>query len=92
MSGVTPDTAHHVSRRDFISTAAVGSLAIAGASVIGSPAFAADKVSQKTAAYQPTAKGNQQCDKCQNFQPPASCKLVDGSVSPSGWCTLFKAK
>jgi hypothetical protein len=26
------------------------------------------------------------------FQPPASCKLVDGSISPSGSCDFFAPK
>jgi secreted PhoX family phosphatase len=92
MTGARPGTAKRVSRRDFLFTAAVSGVAIAGAGVIASPALAASKTSQKDASYQPTPKGNQQCVNCMNFQPPASCKIVDGAISPSGWCTLYNAK
>lgn len=89
MPDVSPN---RVSRRDFLFTAAVSGVAVAGATVISSPALAADKVPQKTVSYQPAPKGNQQCNNCDNFQPPTGCKLVDGAISPSGWCTLYKAK
>lgn len=92
MAGVGSGRAKRVSRRDFLFTAAVGGVAIAGAGVIASPAMAASKTSQKAASYQPTPKGNQQCANCSNFETPASCKLVDGTISPSGWCTLYSAK
>jgi hypothetical protein len=42
--------------------------------------------------YQPTPKGDQRCDNCVFWQPPASCKIVDGTIAPSGWCTLYKKK
>ncbi len=92
MTSVRPGGGKRVSRRDFIFTAAVGGVAIAGAGVIASPALAQSKTSQKAVSYQPTPKGNQQCVNCQNFQQPASCKLVDGTIAPSGWCTLYNAK
>lgn len=92
MTGTKPGGARRVSRRDFLFTTAVGGVAIVGASALVSPALAADKVSPKAVSYRPTPKGNQRCDTCQNFQPPASCKMVDGAISPSGWCTLFNVK
>lgn len=92
MTGVRSNPSKPVSRRDFIYTAAIGGVAFAGACVIASPSGAATKAEQKAVSYQPTPKGNQQCGNCVNFQPPASCKLVDGAISPSGWCTLFSAK
>lgn len=92
MAGMRPDRAKRVSRRDFLYTAAVGSLVIAGANVIASPALAVSKMQQKAVSYQQTPKGNLQCANCANFEPPASCKLVDGTISPSGWCTLYSAK
>jgi hypothetical protein len=52
-------------------------------------ARAAEKVSQKEAGYQASPKGGAQCGGCVQFEAPASCKLVDGAISPSGWCTFF---
>jgi hypothetical protein len=78
------------SRRDFLVAAA----AVGGATLVGfasSPAEAA-KMSQKAMAYRPSPNGNQRCDNCANFEPPAGCKLLDGSISPAGWCILYRAK
>jgi hypothetical protein len=24
-----------------------------------------------------------------HFMPPAGCKIVDGAISPDGWCNFF---
>lgn len=92
MAGIRPDRATRVSRRDFLYSAAVGGVVITGGSLIASPALAESKMQQKAVSYQPTPKGNLQCTNCANFEPPASCKLVDGTISPSGWCNLYSAK
>jgi len=81
-----------VSRRDFLFVAAAGSGAMIGAGVISTPARASNKVPQKAVSYQPTPKGAQRCDNCLFWQPPASCKLVQDPIAPSGWCTLYKKK
>jgi len=52
----------------------------------------AQKVAQKTVQYQTFPKNGQSCNKCVNFEPPASCKLVAGTISPAGWCLLFAPK
>lgn len=81
-----------VSRRDFLFVAAVGSGALVGAGIMGTPAYASNKIPQKAVSYQPTPKGNQRCDACALWQGSSSCKLVDGSIAPAGWCTLYKKK
>jgi len=81
-----------VSRRDFLFTAAVGSGAMIGAGVIVSPARASNKAAQKVVQYQPIPKAGQRCAICKNFQLPASCTLVDGPISPAGWCMLYQIK
>jgi len=81
-----------VSRRDFLFVAAVGSGAVIGASLVSTPALAANKIPQKAVSYQSTPKNGQRCDNCALWQSPSSCKLVDGSISASGWCTLYKKK
>lgn len=92
MTGARPSPAVRLSKRDFLFTAAAGGVAIVGAGAIASPSAAASRMPQKAVSYQPTPKGDQQCANCLNFQPPASCKMVDGAISPSGWCTLYSAK
>lgn len=87
-----PSLSPRVTRRDFLFAAAVGSGALVGASLVSTPAQAAGKIPQKAVSYQPTPKGAQRCDNCALWQAPSSCKLVDGNIAPSGWCTLYKKK
>jgi hypothetical protein len=60
-----------------------------GAALAATAAAAENKVSQKLARYQATPKGDQRCDNCVQWQPPASCKIVAGEISPAGWCILY---
>jgi len=50
------------------------------------------KSPQSSAGYQNTSNGNQRCGGCIHFQPPTSCKVVAGQISPNGWCRIFAAK
>ena len=92
MSGEQTSRAKRVSRRDFLYIAAAGGGAVVGLGLVSSPALAAGKLPQAAVKYQPTPKGKQQCDNCSLWQPPSSCKLVQGPISPTGWCVLYKPK
>jgi len=59
---------------------------------LGATGAAAAQLSQTAAKYQPTPKDGKQCDGCKFFQPPSSCKTVAGTVSPTGWCSLWVKK
>lgn len=50
------------------------------------------KSSQQAAKYQDHPQGKAQCSACVQFMPPNACKLVEGNISPNGWCTLFTPK
>ena len=70
-----------------------GALAIAsGAGITAFPAAAQTKVSKKIANYQITPQDHQRCDGCIQWLQPASCKVVAGAISPSGWCSLYAPK
>ena len=82
-----------LSRRGFFRR--VAAYTVGGAIIQGlgpNPAAAQGKVAQNSVAYQDKPKGTQRCDGCSLFQPPTACKVVDGQVSPQGWCSLFTAK
>src|SRR5579863_5306849 len=84
-----------ISRRSLLRnvTLAAGGAAVLGTAAPAERAEAADtKVAQKAVAYQDTPKGPQRCDNCTYFEPPASCKVVAGTISPSGWCQLYAKK
>ena len=51
--------------------------------------FASDKMTRQQAEYQDTPKGISMCATCTLFEPPAACKVVEGPVSPNGWCKAF---
>jgi hypothetical protein len=48
--------------------------------------------SSPAVAYQDSPKDGRQCDGCSLFQAPSSCQVVDGSISPTGWCKLWVKK
>jgi hypothetical protein len=48
--------------------------------------------SSPAVAYQESPKDGRQCDGCSLFQAPSSCQVVDGSISPTGWCKLWVKK
>ncbi len=67
--------------------------AAGAAAVLGTVSRAdAAKMAQPAAAYQATPKGPQQCDNCLLFQAPNACQIVDGEISPSGWCKFYAKK
>jgi ubiquinol cytochrome c reductase Fe-S subunit len=94
MADRVPPVGKNVSRRDFLFVAAVGvgTGAVLGAGITASPARAQNKRPQKAVSYQASPNGKQSCSNCANFQSPSACKLVDGAISPSGWCVLYAAK
>jgi anaerobic selenocysteine-containing dehydrogenase len=79
-----------VSRRKLLQGAAitVGGAAMLVAAV--SPAEA--KMAQQAAGYQDSPKNGAQCSTCALFKAPASCTLVDGTISPNGWCKFYSKK
>jgi hypothetical protein len=50
------------------------------------------KIAQTAVKYQATPKDDHQCDGCVQWVAPNSCKLVDGEISPTGWCSLWVKK
>ena len=50
------------------------------------------KLAQAAVKYQTEPRDGHQCDGCVQFVAPNSCKLVDGEISPTGWCSLWVKK
>ncbi|MGD0864232.1 MAG: high-potential iron-sulfur protein [Rhizomicrobium sp.] len=82
-----------VSRRNLLRSATImaGGAAVLATAMTATSAQA-DKMSQTAAAYQAKPKDGAQCDGCGLFQAPSSCQLVDGTISPTGWCKFFAKK
>jgi hypothetical protein len=74
-----------------------GAVLLAGVSltasmVPGKDALAQQKVSKDTAKYQDKPSGDKQCSNCTQFVPNNSCKIVEGTISPQGYCILWQKK
>ena len=80
-----PSERFGISRRTALITAGTAPLL----AMIASRAEAGAKVSQSAVHYQASPKDGKDCDDCANFVSPGGCKLVDGSISPKGWCRLW---
>jgi hypothetical protein len=52
-------------------------------------AYARQKLSKREAEYQDSPKDIRMCATCTLFEPPNSCQLVEGEVTPTGWCKVF---
>jgi hypothetical protein len=60
------------------------------ASGVLSQSHAAEKkMSKQEAEYQDGPKDIRMCATCTLFEPPKACKVVEGEISPNGWCKAF---
>lgn len=76
------------SRRIVLARAALA-LGAAAVGATATPGAAQTKVSQAVAKYQDQPRGSNRCEICVYFQAPSACKLVEGNISPNGWCQLW---
>jgi hypothetical protein len=47
------------------------------------------KASKREAEYQDQPRDIRMCATCTLFEAPRACKVVQGDVSPKGWCKFF---
>jgi hypothetical protein len=87
---------NELTRRTFLGCA-IMLPALAGA--FGTAAYAdGSKASQASMHYQTTPNGSMHCSECKFFVPGqdpksnGSCQIVDGTISPNGYCIAFTAK
>jgi len=85
----------HLSRKSVLISLLALPLAATAASATVGEASAADKAAQKAVQYQDTPKGDAKCSGCKFFQPgkdakaKGQCTVVEGDISPDGWCSLY---
>ncbi|MCO1333656.1 hypothetical protein MO867_04800 [Microbulbifer sp. OS29] len=81
-----------ISRRQFLK-ATGSSLALIPVALIATDrALAQIKAQKERVNYQDTPKDGKKCVDCQLFEPPNACLVVEGDISPEGWCSLFVLK
>jgi hypothetical protein len=83
----------NISRRGLLRGAALisGGAALAS-SLAAIPAAAQTKLSQAAADYRATPRGGARCNTCNQWLAPTDCKVVQGPVSATGWCSLYAPK
>jgi hypothetical protein len=86
MTDKPSDLSARPSRRALLQAAA-GAAALLGAAA--GPAAAQIKVSRQSVAYQDQPDNGRRCVLCAHFVPPDSCRIVQGPISPQGYCRLF---
>jgi len=79
------------SRRKLIFSLLWAAFLANGAILLGGsePARAQQKVSKEQAKYQDTPNEGKKCSECTFFVKPNACKVVEGDISPEGWCQLW---
>ena len=94
MTNDDPGPRTNLTRRQLLTTTATFAAAAAAATLASGfrPAHAQGKISQEQAQYQPSPKGDQQCAGCRYFLDGNKCEKVEGEISPSGWCSLYRPK
>lgn len=50
------------------------------------------KIAKAALMYQDHPNGTAKCSTCAQFVPPDQCKIVEGPISPDGWCAAFAPK
>jgi High potential iron-sulfur protein len=90
------ESKHLESKRYFVRLALLLLLGLAGLldamGICAAPEptrAAGEKLSKQQAEYQDSPKGIQMCATCSLFEAPHACKVVEGDVSPSGWCKAY---
>ncbi len=87
------DDYRRLSRRSLlVQIALLGGAALAASVVPSKQASAQQKVSKEAMKYQDKPNGDKQCSNCMQFVPPASCKIVNGVISPNGYCLAWVKK
>lgn len=44
------------------------------------------------AEYEAQSRHERYCDECSMFRPPGGCSLVEGRISPIGWCRYWESR
>jgi hypothetical protein len=93
------DSPKKLTRSEFVQSAVVLP-ALAGLLVAAAagPAQAAAKGSQAQYKYQSKPNGNKKCSNCTFFiqgktaTANGTCKIVEGTISPNGYCIAYSAR
>ena len=81
------------SRRSLLRSAvALAGAATCAALSMNRQAWAQAKASKAAMKYQDKPNGDQKCSNCLQFVAPDGCKVVEGKISPDGYCIAWVKK
>lgn len=81
------------SRRSLLKSVVVLTGAATCASLASTrEAWAQAKAPKAAMKYQDQPNKDQKCSNCMQFEPPDSCKVVEGKISPDGYCIAWVKK
>jgi hypothetical protein len=83
-----PTTRRSALKAGLAIIAGTGAAAVAASSAHAQSA----KADPSTVAYQTKPSNGQQCSGCVQWDPPNACKIVSGTIAPTGWCELYSPK
>jgi len=86
------DEQSKLSRRSVLKRATLLAVAAVAATVLPHRQAVAQKVSKEAMKYQDKPNGDKMCSNCLQFVPPDSCKVVEGTISPNGYCLAWVKK
>ena len=86
------DTDSKLSRRSILKEAALVAGATLAATLFPNKEVFAQKASKEAMKYQDHPSGDKQCSNCAQFIPSSSCQIVEGVISPQGYCMSWQKK
>ncbi|SFE37177.1 high-potential iron-sulfur protein [Nitrosomonas sp. Nm166] len=90
------DHQNQLSRRKIIKFMVLGATVPLINSLVGQAQAA--KASKEAMQYRDKPNGQEKCSNCMQFVPgetaeaSGECKVVEGSISPQGWCIAYAKK
>ena len=79
-------------RRSMLRGTALLATAVLAARLMPGEALAQQKASQDAMKYQDKPSGDKRCSNCLNFIASSGCAIVEGTVSPNGYCLAWAKK
>lgn len=81
-----------LSRRSIMKRAVLWAGGTLIASVIADKEALAQKASKESMQYKDKPNGDKQCGNCAQFIPNDGCRIVEGPISPQGYCSAWQKK
>lgn len=78
-----------ITRRNFLKLSGCSLALLPAALIVTDRTVAQGKATKEAVQYQDSPKNGQKCDDCRFFEAPEGCQVVEGKISPQGWCSLF---